>query len=126
MPTKQVRFKANLFLSAVSLSKHFVCCMHMCLQVLYRVGQGNERRPRPLFPICFCFCDRLVCLQVPKRASQGQVSCLQSPFSLYACMLAGAQTCEAHQVVYWTAAKDGDLHQVRFLCMYIKMVNGEW
>jgi hypothetical protein len=75
------------------ICNHLVCCMLACLQVLYRVGQGNERRPRPLFPICFCFCDRLVCLQVPKRASQGQVSCLQSPFSLYACMLAGAQTC---------------------------------
>jgi len=77
MPTKQVRFKANLFLSAVSLSKHFVCCMHMCLQVLYRVGQGNERRTRPLFPIYFCH----IFLR------------LQSSCVLYACMLAGACTC---------------------------------
>jgi len=81
-----------------SVCNHLFYCMLACLQVLARVGQGNERRPSPLFPICFCICNRtvccmLVCLQVPKHASQGQVFCLQSPFLLYACVLAGAQMC---------------------------------
>ena len=114
------------FLFAITF---FIVCLRACRCSNVWV-RGMRGALGPCFPFVFAFAIVLCACRCPSVQVKARFPACNHHFR---CMLACLQVlkrvgqeCEAHQVVYWTAAKDGDLHQVRFLCMYIKMVNGEW